>query len=224
MSTLIGVLGGTFNPIHLGHISIAQQVARALDFNQVRFIPAAQPPHKPAPKVSAQQRAEMVQLAIQDYPNFVLDTTELTRTGPSYTVDTLKLLHLAYPKSRFCLILGWDAFSKINTWHEWESLFSLAHIALVQRPQQQQNSLTMEIKNEFEKRLRQLSEAKTFMHTQNAGLICEVPTFPLTISSTEIRQQLAQEQTPQGLLPSAVIDYIRKNQLYKNQAADLKSY
>jgi nicotinate-nucleotide adenylyltransferase len=217
MSTLIGVFGGTFNPIHLGHLSIAQQVAQALDFNQVRFIPAAQPPHKPAPKVSAQQRADMVQLAIQDYPNFVLDTTELARTGPSYTVDTLQQLKAQLPDQSFCLILGWDAFTNIHTWHEWQSLFTLAHIALVQRPQQEQTILPMAIKTEFDNRLRSLSDAKTLMRKQNAGLICQVPTNPLSISSTEIRQQLSLGQTPLGQLPSAVIDYINQHQLYQTR-------
>lgn len=216
MSALIGIFGGTFNPIHLGHLSLAREVSDALNLSQIRFVPSANPPHKPSPIVSAQQRAEMVQLAIQAYPNFVLDTQELARTGASYTVDTLEQLSTQFPDDALCLMMGEDAFSKLNTWHQWQRLFGLAHIALVQRPNQPLNHLPTELENELKQRRIPLANAKQAMRSKRAGLICQIPITPVAISSTEIRLQISRGQAPKECkVPPAVIDYIMQNKLYQ---------
>jgi nicotinate-nucleotide adenylyltransferase len=132
---LIGLLGGTFNPIHFGHLRMAQELADALKLSEVRFIPSANPPHKSPPEVSAEHRAKMAQLAITDNPLFKLDSRELERTGASYTIDTLiSLQEELGGTAALCLIMGSDAFTHLNTWHRWQALTDYCHIILVQRP------------------------------------------------------------------------------------------
>jgi len=131
----IGLLGGTFNPIHFGHLRMAQELAESLSLDAVKFIPSANPPHKPPPQVSAEHRAAMVKLAITDNPQFQFDGRELSRTGASYTVDTLESLRNELGNQvSLILIMGSDAFTKFNTWHRWQEIIALCHIALVQRP------------------------------------------------------------------------------------------
>ena len=131
----IGLLGGTFNPIHFGHLRMAQELAESLNLDEVRFIPSANPPHKHAPLVSAEQRATMVRLAIADNPLFKFDDRELNRTGASFTIDTLVSLRDELgEKTSLVLIMGSDAFIKFDTWHRWQEIIKLCHIALVQRP------------------------------------------------------------------------------------------
>lgn len=132
---LIGVLGGTFDPIHFGHLRMAQELYDALGLNEVRFIPAANPPHRHQPVANAGQRAEMVALAIAGNPMFKLDIRELERGDTSYTIDTLQSLRDEVGKdASICLLLGSDAFCKFDTWHRWDEILDLSHIALVERP------------------------------------------------------------------------------------------
>ena len=132
---LSGLLGGTFNPIHFGHLRMAQDLAEALHLEEVRFIPSANPPHKTTPEISAQVRAEMVKIAIADNPIFKCDERELNRTGASYTIDTLiSLREELDDQAALCWILGSDAFIKFNTWHRWQEILNYCHIILVQRP------------------------------------------------------------------------------------------
>ena len=131
----IGLLGGTFNPIHFGHLRMAQELVEALNLTEVRFIPSANPPHKNQPSVSAKERAAMVQLAVANNPLFKLDTRELNRDGASYTIDTLISLREELGNNvALCLVMGSDAFAKLNTWHRWQELLKYCHIILVQRP------------------------------------------------------------------------------------------
>lgn len=132
---LVGLLGGTFNPIHYGHLRMAQELANGLGMDEVKFIPSANPPHKDSVTVSAEHRATMVKLAIADNPLFTLDKRELERQGTSYTIDTLiSLREELGNNTALCLMMGSDAFIKLNTWHRWQALLDYAHIILVQRP------------------------------------------------------------------------------------------
>ena len=135
MSTApIGILGGTFDPIHHGHLRIAQEALEQCDLAQVRFIPSGTPPHRPAPLASAQARRDMVRLAVDGQPGFVVDEREVSRTDPCCTVDTLTQLRAELGALQpLCLILGGDAFLQLHTWHEWQRLFDLAHIVVLQR-------------------------------------------------------------------------------------------
>lgn len=210
---LIGVLGGTFNPIHYGHLRMAQELADVLKLSQVRFIPSANPPHKASPTVSAQQRAAMVQLAITDNPLFTLDTRELERTGASYTIDTLiSLREELGTDAALCLMMGSDAFIKLNTWHRWRELLNYCHIILVQRPNiTSQPTLPDELaallQDHYSENIDDLLE-------KSAGYIHMQVITPLDISATKIRQGLNLGYSPRYLMPDHVIEYIATHKLY----------
>ncbi len=211
---LIGVLGGTFNPIHLGHLRMAQEIADALQSDEVRFIPSANPPHKMAPTVSAEHRATMVQLAIEDNPKFKLDTRELKRDGESYTIDTLISLRAELGENvALCLIMGSDAFVKLNSWHRWQELLNFCHIILVQRPsaatqEKLPNAVAQLLQDHYTENIDDLLE-------KSAGYIHMQAITPLTISSTNIRVSLKNNLSVRYLLPEKVIAYIKKNTLYQ---------
>lgn len=211
---LIGILGGTFNPIHYGHLRMAQELADALNFTEVRFIPSANPPHKDSITVSAEHRAAMVKLAIEDNPLFTLDTCELDREGASYTIDTLiELRESLGGETALCLMMGSDAFVKLNTWHRWQSLLDYAHIILVQRPSMTQSS---KLPSELESLLHNhYTEQVSDLSKENAGFI-NMQTIPaLEISATQIREQLKHGQSVRYLLPKEVIGYIQQQKLYQ---------
>ncbi len=210
---LIGLLGGTFNPIHNAHLRLAQELADALNFSEVRFIPSANPPHKTAPKISAQHRAAMVQLAITNNSLFKLDTRELDRTGVSYTIDTLISLQEELGGSvALCLMMGSDAFSKLNTWHRWQALLDYCHIILVQRPASATQpklaeELSVLLHNHYTENISDLTN-------ENAGYIHMQKITALDITSTNIRAQLVAGVSPRYLMPDNVIAYIKNNNLY----------
>jgi nicotinate-nucleotide adenylyltransferase len=211
---LIGLLGGTFNPIHNGHLRMAQELADALKLDEVRFIPSAQPPHKTAPEVSAQHRAAMVQLAIQNNPLFKLDTRELERTGASYTIDTLISLQEELGGSAaLCLMMGSDAFVHLNTWHRWQALIDYCHIILVQRPAsaaqpQLAEELSLLLHDHYTENISDLS-------TESAGFIHMQKVTALDISATNIRESFKTGDSPRYLMPDNVLEYIKTQGLYK---------
>ena len=215
---LIGLLGGTFNPIHFGHLRMAQELAEALNLDEVRFIPSANPPHKAAPDVSAQHRAAMAQLAITDNPLFKLDMRELDRgeldcAGASYTIDTLISLQEELGGSApLCLIMGSDAFAQLNTWHRWQALIDYCHIILVQRPMgatqpKLAEELSVLLHNHYTENISDLT-------TENAGYIHMQKITALDITSTNIKAQLEAGYSPRYLMPDNVIRYIKSNNLY----------
>jgi nicotinate-nucleotide adenylyltransferase len=130
----VGVLGGTFDPIHFAHLRLAQELAAAIGLAKVLFIPAGTPPHRGTPFVSAGHRREMVRIAIEGNALFELDERELHRDGPSYSFDTLTGLRAELGRRPLCLLLGADAFAALTTWHRWEELFELAHLVVAHRP------------------------------------------------------------------------------------------
>lgn len=206
-------MGGTFNPIHFGHLRMAQELAETLNLDEVRFIPAANPPHKTAPTVSAEHRAHMVQLAIEHNALFQLDTRELNRSGASYTIDTLIALRNELGDDvALCLMMGSDAFTKLNTWHRWQELLDYCHLILVRRP----NSTP---KQPLDKVLESLlhehyTEHREDLSKQAAGCIHMQTTTQLDISSTVIRAAFQKKLMPYYLMPEAVIHYIKSHQLY----------
>lgn len=209
---LIGVMGGTFDPIHFGHLRMAQELADALKLAAVRFIPSANPPHRDPPMTSASQRAEMVSLAIADNPLFKLDTRELTREGYSYTIDTLQSLHKELQGSaRLCLLMGLDAFAGITRWHRWQGLLQFAHIVVATRP-----GATLAIENaslhEF-LHLHTLTSTQQLHDQAQSGIWMQEITA-LDISATQIRTQLTHGRTPRYLLPDDVLHHIQQSLLY----------
>ncbi|HQS82739.1 MAG TPA: nicotinate-nucleotide adenylyltransferase [Thiobacillus sp.] len=211
----IGVFGGTFDPIHFGHLRLAEEMAEALGLARVRFIPAGQPPHRGAPRTAAPHRLEMVRRAIAGNPLFSVDAREVESPRPSYTVDTLAALRaeLGFEQPLW-LLLGADAFLGLPTWHEWRQLFVLAHIAVAARPGAQllQSDAMPEIlKNEVSQR--QLTDGPV---SGPAGSVLLRQMTPLAISATAIRETLARHRSARYLLPDAVLDYIDEHQLYRH--------
>lgn len=211
----IGILGGTFNPIHFGHLRMAQELAEQLSLTEVRFIPSANPPHKPAPHVSAEHRANMVQLAIANNPLFKLDKRELLRTGASYTYDTLLSLREELgTQASITLFMGNDAFTKLNTWHRWQELLTLCHICLVARPSKL-NQPTERLSKGLESYLQEhYTETSDDLTKHANGLITMRQITALDISSTAIRESLQQQHSVCYLLPDNVLSYIQEHQLY----------
>lgn len=213
--TAVGILGGTFNPIHFGHLRMAEELAEGLKLNQVRFVPAANPPHKKMPTISAEQRATMVDLAISGRQGFVLDKRELERQGASYTIDTLLSLREELgAKASITLFMGSDAFTQFDTWHRWQEIIEHCHIALVQRPRPSAE------KNHLSKTLETLlhqhySENSDDIHSTPSGIITMQRITALDISSTAIRQALKHQHSVRYLMPDSVIDYIERHQLYR---------
>ena len=214
---LVGLLGGTFNPIHFGHLRMAQELADMLTLTEVRFIPCANPPHKNMPTASAKHRAAMVQLAIADNPLFKLDTRELERTGASYTIDTLislreELGQEGKQPTSLCLIMGSDAFVDLNTWAKWQELLNYCHIILVQRPNASKQAklpdeLAMLLQVHYTEDLADLAN-------NAAGYIHMQAITPLEISSTKIREAFKHDVSNRYLMPDSVISYIDTYRLY----------
>jgi nicotinate-nucleotide adenylyltransferase len=209
--TRIGILGGTFDPVHFGHLRPALDVAEQLNLDHIRLIPCSVPPHRTQPQATAQQRLTMLQLAIKNNPRFIVDDCELQREGPSYTVDTLKTLRDEFPDTALYLILGTDAFLGLQSWHQWSQIIELAHIVVMQRPDEK-----LDIPEEF-KQWYQQHLAKENNQTELAGSIWPVNVMQLAISATFIRQQITTGASPQFLLPDSVISLIEMLGLYQQQ-------
>jgi len=213
---VIGILGGTFDPIHFGHLRLAQELAEKLSLSAVRFIPSAQPPHRAAPHAEAASRVAMVNLAIEGNPLFSLDLREIQRPGPSYMFDTLTSLRAELGKNTpLCLMLGADAFLGLPNWHRWRELFGLAHIVLAHRPgftlESNSPSVPQELRQEWHNR--HTTDAASIASTPN-GCILMQETTALDISASAIRALIASGGNPRYLLLDTVIDYIHQHHLY----------
>ncbi len=210
----IGLLGGTFDPIHFGHLGMAQELAQALALDTVKFIPAAVPPLKSQPSASAIDRCAMVQIAIANNPDFQLDDRELKRTGPSYTLDTLRSLRSELgEQDSLVLFIGSDAFKQFNRWHQWQEIIRLCHIALVARPD---SELSTGLNPELVTFLQDhYTENAMDLQSESAGLITMQAITPLAISSSAIREQLKTRQSARYLTPDCVLDYIAHHGLYQ---------
>ena len=220
----IGVLGGTFDPIHFAHLRLAEEVAEAFMLNTVRLIPSANPPHRITPSAPAEDRLKMVELAL-DRANkkLVPDGRELNRVGKSYMVDTLKQLRTQHPNASISLILGTDAFIELMTWHEWQQLFSLANIIVASRP----NLPLSELETNLEKKLASEYEARKrhdrdLLHSSKNGLIFTYEFTSLEVSGTSLRRRIQHKQSLKYLLPDNVINYIQNHNLYKEKTSESK--
>lgn len=211
----IGILGGTFDPIHFGHLRLAEEMLELAHLRQILFIPTGTPPHRDAPQVSAQHRSAMVQLAIADQSAFVLDNREIMRTAKCYTVDTLRELRAELGAAQpLCLLMGGDAFLQLHTWHEWEQLFDLAHIVVGFRPGytlvERIHSATEKLRDHYQRR----SCTVAALSQQPCGGIVELAIPKLEISATLIRSRVAENRSIRYLLPNTVADYIHQHHLY----------
>jgi nicotinate-nucleotide adenylyltransferase len=210
----IGIYGGTFDPVHFGHLRPVLDVLESLHLQQIRFIPSYIPPHRDAPQSSVEQRIRMLQSAIASEEKFILDQREIIRQGPSYMYDTLYSLKEDFPNHCLCLILCLDAFIKINTWYKWENLLSLCHLIVTKRPEtnyQEIHSWPEEIRNLYKKhKVKHVDEL--FLSLNNQIYFMNVTQLP--ISSSLIRDKLKHNQSIRYLLPDTIYDIITKNKLY----------
>ena len=212
----IGVLGGTFDPIHFGHLRLAQELAERIKLDHVRFVPSGMPPHRAAPQAPAAQRLAMVRLGVEGNPLFVVDEREMRREGPGYTVDTLTELRAECgPVRPICLLVGADAFLDLATWHRWRELFNLAHVVVAHRPgfpvDTWQGRMPQPLAREYASRMMRQPLAA---HLAPAGGIVVIAVAALDISATMIRDCVRSGASPRYLLPDAVLDYIRTQRLY----------
>jgi nicotinate-nucleotide adenylyltransferase len=211
----VGILGGTFDPIHYAHLRLAEEMADALALAQVRFIPASIPPHRATPRVTATERLEMTRLACAGNARFAVDDRECRRPGPSYTVDTLQELRAELGiKQPLCLLMGVDAFLALHTWSRWESLFELSHVIVAHRPgfALDVEGMSRALADQFQMRR---APAASHLHESAAGLVWPQPITPLDVSATAIRATIGQDRSPRYLLPDSVLDYIHRHTLYK---------
>ena len=215
-SAPIGVMGGTFDPIHLGHLRSAEELAEALGCAAVRMLPTGTPPHRGEPQASAAQRLAMVEAAIADNPRFVVDCHEIGKTAPCYMVDTLGALRNEVgPERPIVLFLGGDAFLGLDSWHDWTRLFELAHLAVAHRPGFTPDDWTGRIAPRLLTQLlmRRSSSAGELAQTP-AGRIWLQPVTQLDIAASSLRQRLQAGQSIRYLVPEAVHAYIQHHHLY----------
>ena len=215
----LGLFGGTFDPVHHGHLRLAEEALDALGLDAVRWIPAGQPALRDSPQVSAAQRLEMVRLAIADNPRFELDGAEVLAARPSYTVPTLERLRqpeVCGSVRPLVLLLGADAFASLTDWHRWQQIFDLAHVAVAHRPgyRVDTSAWPAALADSWQQRYCRDSGALAALATAPAGHIVTFAMTQLDISATSIRALLSTGESARYLLPDALIAYIHANHLY----------
>lgn len=208
----LGLFGGTFDPIHGGHLRLAEEAREALALDGVRFVPAGVPPHRDTPASSGEHRLEMVRRAIAGNPAFTCDDGEIRAAGPSYTVLTLERLRAELPERPLVLLLGADAFVGLPDWHRWREILELAHIAVANRPGHAIEGTPAALAPEFRARR---SNDPSVLRTTPAGRIVQFEMTPLAISATTIRELVRAGRSPRYLLPDSVVDYISAHSLYR---------
>jgi nicotinate-nucleotide adenylyltransferase len=209
---MIGIFGGTFDPIHFGHLRCAWEIAEQLELREVRMLPAGQPPHRSAPQATAEQRRRALELALAGQSLLKLDTRELDRPGPSYMVDTLASLRAEAGARPLCLILGQDAFNGLAGWNRWERVPELAHLVVITRPGVEQPGNGPVAALVEARAVESLDE----LRARPAGAILFRTVTGLGFSASGIRRLMAAGRSPRYLLPDAVLEYLQQEQVYLN--------
>jgi len=212
----IGLLGGTFDPIHFGHLRLAEELAEVLDLAEVRLIPAGQPPHRATPRASGEDRLAMARLATANNPRLVVDGREIANPEPSYSVNTLGALRAEQPAGTpIILFMGSDAFLGLATWHEWQRLFDLAHIAVAQRPGFSSTLWEDALPDVLRKQMatRRCTDPAE-LSAKPAGRVYMHAITQMDISSRQIRDRALRGLSLRYLVPDPVIDYINEHRLY----------
>lgn len=207
---LLGIFGGTFDPVHLGHIGALEQVCQSISFAQLRWVVSAKPPHKDSVRASVDDRIAMLNLALTDYENWFVDDSEAQRSTPSYTFDTLIQLQQDYPDHRLVMIIGGDSLANLPTWYRYPELIDLAHWVVMHRP-----NYNVVVPTDLQARVVESSAQLTSSAHPSLWLH---RSSKFNISSSELRTALSTESASTELqqkLPSAVFNYIKAQQLYK---------
>lgn len=206
----IAVFGGTFDPVHYGHLRTAFEMLQALRFQEVRFIPCSDPPHRGSTFADASLRMRMVEVAISGQDGFIADDRELQRRGPSYSIDTLEALRGEFPSRSLGLILGMDAFLGLTSWHRWDEILDYAHIVVAHRPGWKAPDIGALGSLLSEHGTHRVND----LHTETQGRIHIHAVTQLEISSTEIRELVAAGRDPRFLMPDSVRDVIEESKVY----------
>ncbi len=211
MKQPIGVFGGTFDPVHKGHVHLASAFLEQLKLAEVRMLPLNKPPHRNLPIASPSQRYQMLQLALGNHAQLKADDCELQRGGTSYTVDTLKHLRDIYVETPLCLVMGNDNFKTLNRWRQWQNLLDYSHIVIATRPGTNDEINDTEIQTFLD---RHSTDSIDDLHQQLAGRIHKLELPMLDISSTQIRNKFKTDPNSGSLLPDKVLDFIHSHHLY----------
>ena len=206
----IGILGGTFNPIHEGHIAIAEHILNLCQLESIQFIPCFQPPHRDQPNASPDDRLFMVKLAIKNHPAFSVNDYEIRQQKISYTVDTVSYLRKQNPHRSICLIVGDDAFAHFSEWHQWQDILKMVNIIVVARTAQNN---TDTLKTLGINKIATIDE----LHSTHSGGIYFADIHPIPISATQIREDIAVGKKNVRGLNTGVYDYILKHKIYTDR-------
>lgn len=206
----VGILGGTFDPIHFGHLRLALELYQAFDLEHIRVIPCYQPVHRKQPVASPEHRLAMARRAVAGEPILKVDDSEIRRKSPSYTIDTLLELRKKAPQVAFCILIGIDAFLGFPSWHRWQDILENAHLIVAHRPNYHLPHTGVVAKLIKER----LIEDATIIHKKIHGYILLHPITPLEISATDIRRQITMGKNARYLLPDNVYEYVKKRGIY----------
>lgn len=207
---LIGILGGTFDPVHQGHLACGRFVLEQCALDQLQLMPCHIPPHRTSPGVSARQRATMVELAIAAEPKMQLQPLELNRSSPSYTADSLALLKKKMPASTLAFVLGMDSLAYFKKWHNWQQILSLSHLIVCQRPGYSSQD------GDAPALLAEFGAAISVLHQRDSGSIVELNNPDFSPNATAIRAALAAKQQNISALAPQVLNYIQQHRLYQS--------
>ena len=207
---MIGILGGTFDPVHFGHLRPALEIQQLLGLEEVRLVPCNIPPHRPQPLASREQRLEMLQVAVSEHPVFRIDTREFDREGPSYMLDTLKSFREEMAAAGLCLMLGMDSFLSLPAWHRWRELINYCHIVVMTRP-----GSTLPDEGELADFISQYKVLDPeLLKARISGMLWFHSVTTLDISGTQIRKLLATGEDAGFLMPRGVLEIITRDGLY----------
>ncbi len=207
---MIGIFGGTFDPVHYGHIKPALSIKQALNLTQLFYVPNRVPPHREKPWLNVQQRLLLLKTALRDYPDVSVDERELNRAGPSYMVDTLASLRDDYPGETLCLIIGMDAFAGLTSWYRWREIFHLAHLVVIQRPGYASTDIAKHMKPaDYQFLAEKMTHDVNVLTSKETGVILLQSVPQLDISSTQIRARLLKGDDVSQWLPEEICQQLR---------------
>ena len=206
----LALFGGTFDPVHYGHLRCADEARQKLGLEYLYLLPAGTPPHRKPPQATIKQRLEMLQLARPEFPRLEIDDRETRRSGPSYMVDTLQELRAEFPQTPLLLLIGQDAANHLHSWFHWQQLFELTHIVILTRP-----GAKAEYRSDLARQIqRRLGTDVQSLCRSEAGGVMYLEVAAIDVSATSIKSIIRLGRSPQSMLPGAVLDYINENQLY----------
>lgn len=206
----LAIFGGTFDPVHYGHLRCAEDARQKLNLKKLVLFPSGKPPHRPEPQATTAQRLEMLGLACLEFPQLLIDARETRRDGPSYMVDTLQELRCESPQRPLLLLIGQDAANHLDTWFHWEQLFILAHIVILTRP----DSISQYSKSLARQIQQRLGFARQNLLSTQAGGVLPLQVTSIDVSATNIKKTICDGRSLKGMLPAGVICYINENNLY----------